>query len=93
MFVELHKRVLADHRQKVTEVADKWTAIIKQMAPPQLHDGGFLERARRSAAYFEKTLAELYTRPLEQGRTAIKSLCPPEITFEEINLVLGAMEP
>ena len=63
--VELHKRVLADHRQKVTEVADKWTAIIKQMAPPQLHDGGFLERVRRSAAYFEKTLAELYTRPLE----------------------------
>jgi hypothetical protein len=29
---------------------------------------------------------------LKEGRTAIKSLCPPEITYEEINLVLATME-
>lgn len=29
---------------------------------------------------------------IAEGRSAIKSLCPPEITFEEINLVLQTME-
>lgn len=29
----------------------------------------------------------------EEGRTAIKNLCPPEVTYEEINLVLATINP
>ena len=35
------------------------------MTPSQLHGMDFLERVRRSTTYFENTLAEIYTRPLE----------------------------
>ena len=70
--VELHKRTLADYRKQVTEVADKWTALIRQMETAQLHEADFLNRVSRSASYFESTLNTIFTRPLELAAT-IKS--------------------
>lgn len=66
---ELHKRTLADYRQKVMEVSEKWSAMIRQLSTEQLHAPDFLERVSRSAAYFETTLSTLLTRPLELAAT------------------------
>lgn len=62
---QLHDRTLLDLRQRVIEVAGKWQQMIQQMPIEHLHDEEFLERVKRSAAYFEGTLKDLLTKPLE----------------------------
>ena len=60
----LHKQTLEEYRQKVESVACKWTAMLRQMSIAQLHEPAFLERVKRSAAYFETTLDQLLSKPL-----------------------------
>ena len=78
---ELHKRALEDYKQQIIAVADKWLAKIQQMTITQLRDGDFLERVKRSAAYFEQTLDTVLSKPLSlvpdvksQNKLAMKRL-------------------
>ena len=78
---ELHKRALEDYKQQVMVVAEKWRAVIQQMTIDALHEEDFLERVKRSAAYFEKTMYELLAKPLalvpdikSQNKLAMKRL-------------------
>ena len=61
---ELHKRALEDFKQQVIAVADKWLIKIQQMTIAALREDEFLERVKRSAAYFEQTLDQVLTKPL-----------------------------
>ena len=63
---ELHKRALEDFKRQVMDVADKWRAMIQQMTIAALHEDEFLERIKRSAAYFEKTIYQVLAKPLAQ---------------------------
>ena len=78
---ELHKRALEDYKLQVIVVADKWRAIIQQMPVVALHEDDFLERIKRSAAYFEQTLNTVLGKPLtlvpgiqSQNKQAMKRL-------------------
>ena len=78
---ELHKRALENFRQQVIGVAEKWCGMIQQMTITALHEEAFLERVKRSAAYFEQTLDTLLTKPLSlvadvksQNKQAMKRL-------------------
>ncbi len=78
---ELHKRALEDYRQQVIIVADKWRAMIQQMTIAELHEEAFLERVKRSAAYFGQTLKKVLEKPLalvpdikSQNKLAMKRL-------------------
>ncbi len=70
--VELHKKALEDYRKTVMAVADKWVLLIQNMSMQQLHGEEFLERVRRSATYFETSIAGVFMRPLALA-TNIKS--------------------
>ena len=61
----LHKQTCGQLREKVVGVARKWTAQIMQMPPQALHEGAFLERVGRSAAYFADMLHQLLAQPLQ----------------------------
>ena len=78
---ELHKRALEAYKQQVIVVADKWRAMIQQMTIAALHEDEFLERVKRSAAYFEKTIYQVLAKPLalvsdvkSQNKLAMKRL-------------------
>lgn len=78
---ELHKRALENFRQQVIGVAEKWCGMIQQMTITALHEEAFLERVKRSAAYFEQTLDTVLTKPLSlvpdvksQNKQAMKRL-------------------
>ena len=78
---ELHKRAVEDCKQQVIAVADKWLAKIQQMTIAQLREGDFLERVKRSAAYFEQALDTVLSKPLSlvpdvksQNKLAMKRL-------------------
>ena len=78
---EFHKRALEDYKQQVIAVADKWLLKIQQMTIAQLRDGDFLERVKRSAAYFEQALDTILSKPLSlvpdvksQNKLAMKRL-------------------
>ena len=53
-------------------VSDKWLQKIRQTPTEQLHQAEFLERVKRSAAYFEETIRKTFTNALELA-TSIKS--------------------
>ncbi len=78
---ELHKRALEVYKLQVITVADKWLAKIQQMTIEALHETDFLERVKRSAAYFEQTLDTVLSKPLalvpdvqSQNKQAMKRL-------------------
>ena len=78
---ELHKRAVEDYKQQVIAVADKWLAKIQQMTIVELRQQDFLERLKRSAAYFEQTLNTVLKKPLSlvpdvksQNKLAMKRL-------------------
>ena len=78
---EMHKRALENYKQQVVVVADKWVGMIQQMTIDTLHNAEFLERVKRSAAYFEQTLEQVLARPLalvpdikSQNKQAMKRL-------------------
>lgn len=61
---ELHKRALEDYKKQVIMVADKWLARIQQMPIDELRNDDFLERIKRSTAYFEQTLDNVLSKPM-----------------------------
>jgi len=78
---ELHKRAVEDYKQQVIAVADKWLAKIQQMTIAELRQQNFLERVKRSAAYFEQALDSVLSKPLSlvpdvksQNKLAMKRL-------------------
>ena len=78
---ELHKRALEDYKQQVIDIATKWCAMIQRMTIAELHETEFLERIKRSAAYFEQTLDKTMSKPLSlvsdiksQNKVAMKRL-------------------
>jgi hypothetical protein len=78
---ELHKRALEEYRRQIVIIADKWLTKIQQMTIAELHDPIFLERIKRSAAYFKQTLETVLSKPLalvpdikSQNKQAMKRL-------------------
>jgi len=69
---ELHKRVLAGLSADAMTVSDKWLQKIRQTSSEQLHQTEFLERVKRSAAYFEESIRKTFANALELA-TSIKS--------------------
>ena len=63
--MQLHNQALADLKQRVVDVAGKWTAQIQTMPIAQLHDADFLARVQRSANYFAQSLHEILEKPLQ----------------------------
>ncbi len=56
----LHKQTLVDMNTKVTTIAAKWAAYILSLTISSLHEADFVERVKRSAEYFYKTLTEIF---------------------------------
>jgi hypothetical protein len=78
---ELHKRALEEYKQQVIAIADKWLTRIQLMTIDQLREEEFLERIKRSAAYFEQELDKILSKPLSvvpdiksQNKQAMKRL-------------------
>ena len=63
----LHEQTLTDLQHRVIEVAEKWRKVIQATPVESLRQEAFLERVKRSAAYFEHTLKELLAEPLERS--------------------------
>ena len=61
---KLHDQALADLRQQVIAIAEKWRQKIMSMTTDGLHDADFLERVKRSAQYFDTTLHDILNKPL-----------------------------
>ena len=61
---ELHKQALENYKQQVIAVADKWLAKIQLMTIDALREPEFLDRVKRSAAYFEQSLGQVLSKPL-----------------------------
>ena len=63
--MQLHNQTMMGLRQQVADVAAKWQARIRQLAPADLRQQDFLDRVRRSADYFAQTLLTLLETPLK----------------------------
>ena len=61
--MQLHKQTLEAYRQQVIIVSDKWQSKIREMSSEDLHSNEFLERVKKSAAYFSQTLTALFEKP------------------------------
>ena len=60
----LHKQSLQELRKDVGDVATKWRLAIGRMSVEQLHGEEFLERVKRSCAYFDGKLGDILNEPL-----------------------------
>lgn len=69
---ELHKRVLAGLSAEAMTVSEKWLQKIRQTPTEQLHETEFLERVKRSAAYFEESIQKTFTNAIDLA-ASIKS--------------------
>ena len=61
---ELHKRVLSNLSTQTMSVSEKWLQKMRQMQQEQLHGDEFLERVKRSAAYFEESISTVFGNSL-----------------------------
>ena len=62
--MQLHNQTYAALRQQVMEVAQKWTAQIRTMPTEGLRQTAFLDRVKRSAAYFAQHIDALLMKPI-----------------------------
>ena len=67
VLAQLHRQTSADLKQKVTDVAVKWTNSIAVTTYEQLNAPAVLERIRRSAEYFSKTIEAVLSKAIELG--------------------------
>ena len=67
VLAQLHRQTAADLKQKVTDVAVKWTNSIAVTTYEQLNAPTVLERIRRSAEYFSKTIEAVLSKAIELG--------------------------
>ena len=61
---ELHKRVFSNLSAQTMSVSEKWLQKMRQMQQEQLHGDEFLERVKRSAAYFEESIGTVFGNSL-----------------------------
>ena len=61
---ERHKRVLSNLSAQTMSVSEKWLQKMRQMQQEQLHGDEFLERVKRSAAYFEESISTVFGNSL-----------------------------
>ncbi|MBQ7471300.1 MAG: AAA family ATPase, partial [Prevotella sp.] len=61
----LHDQTLIDLRQQIIAIAGKWQQKIYSMPYDSLREQEFLDRVKRSAAYFANTLENILAKPLE----------------------------
>ena len=69
---EFHKRVLNGLKAETMAVAEKWLQKIRQSPTEMLHKDDFLERVKRSAAYFEESISKTFANAIELA-ASIKS--------------------
>ena len=62
--MQLHNKTYMELKQRISDVAEKWTAYIRQLTTEGLHATPFLERVEKSASYFADTLEVLLEKPL-----------------------------
>ncbi|MGM9698122.1 MAG: helix-turn-helix domain-containing protein [Prevotella sp.] len=62
---QLYRQTATDFRQKVTDIAMRWTTSLGRMTFEQLHDEALLERVRHSTTYFIETIESIIGKPLE----------------------------
>ena len=67
---QMHRHALQDVKEKVLEVGEKWRRQIEASPIATLHDAAFLDRVKRSAAYFCQALHDSLDHPLELCKTA-----------------------
>ena len=67
---QMHRHALQDVKEKVLEVGEKWRRQIEASPIATLHDAAFLDRVKRSAAYFCQALHDSLEHPLELCKTA-----------------------
>ena len=63
--MQLHNQAYAGLQQQVIAVAAKWTEKIKTMPIEGLRETAFLDRVKRSAAYFAETLDTLLVKAIQ----------------------------
>ena len=87
---ELHKRAMEDYKRQIITVADKWLTMIQQMTIEALHEDDFLERVKRSAAYFEQALDTVLSKPISlvpdiksQNKLAMKRLTENHVDLRQ----------
>ena len=61
---EMHNQALQALRERVITVADKWRQKILSMTFDALHEADFLDRVKRSAAYFADQLQDIFSDAL-----------------------------
>lgn len=62
---QLYRQTATDFRQKVTDIAMRWTANLSRMTFEQLHDDVLHERVRHSIDYFIEALESTLRKPLD----------------------------
>ena len=60
----MHDSALQQLRERVFTTSDKWRQIIQAMPFDALHETEFLERVKRSAAYFAEQLHDILVEPI-----------------------------
>lgn len=65
-----HGTVIDQLKQKVIDVALRWRTVIQQTSAEGLHAPAFLERVKRSAAYFVTGLEEMLPDAIEKTKMA-----------------------
>ena len=65
-----HGTVIDQLKQKVIDVALRWRMVIQQTSAEGLHAPAFLERVKRSAAYFVTGLEEMLPDAIEKTKIA-----------------------
>lgn len=65
-----HGTVIDQLKQKVIDVALRWRTVIQQTSAEGLHAPAFLERVKRSAAYFVTELEKMLPDAIEKTKTA-----------------------
>lgn len=65
-----HGTVIDQLKQKVIDVALRWRSVIQQTSVEGLHEPAFLERVKRSAAYFVTGLEEMLPDAIEKTKMA-----------------------
>lgn len=65
-----HGKVIDQLKQKVIDVALRWRTVIQQTTAEGLHAPAFLERVKRSAAYFVTELEKMLPDAIEKTKMA-----------------------
>lgn len=60
------KRIAEELRSKITDVSDKWLAMIQTQSIATLNDRDFLLRVRKGAVYFYNTLIDIFGNTIQR---------------------------